>query len=97
MRTVRAPRVFHDEIGVAVLVMGDADNGHRMAFAFPAYAVVLTDGTFGLGQQRVHWDVVETLVQPVVGQGDVYIFIIRFARVTGQGERFPSNPCVYQK
>ena len=73
MTTFRTPGVFHDEVFLTFVVVGNAYDGHGVALALPTDTVVLSDGTFGFGQQGVHGDVIETVMPPVVGQ--VYIYI----------------------
>ena len=76
MGTIRTPRVFHDEVFLTFVVVGDADNCHRMAFTLPTDTMMLAYGSFRLYQQRIHGDIIEPIMHPVVRQVEVYFLVI---------------------
>ena len=86
MGPVCAPGVLHDEIFLSLVVMGDADNGHGVAFTLPADPMMPAHRTFGLCQQRIHGDVIEAVVHPVVRQVDLHLLVVRCFVVTCQGD-----------
>ena len=47
-RSVCAPGVLHDEIFLSLVVMGDADNGHGVAFTLPADPMMPAHRTLSL-------------------------------------------------
>ena len=76
MGTIRTPGVFHDEVFLSFVVVGDADNCHRMAFTLPTDTMMLAYGSFRLYQQRIHGDIIEPIMHPVVRQVEVYFLVI---------------------
>ena len=87
--TVCAPRVLHDEILLALIIVGYADDGHPMTFVAPTHPVVLAHGPFGLGEQRVHGDVQVAVVQPIVGRIQFRLRIIGLVVVAHQLQILP--------
>ena len=85
---VSTPGVFHDVVGTLVLVACQADDGHGVSTALPADGMTVAQGMVDMSAQGVKGNVQQSVVFPVVGNGDVYLFVIGRIGEAGQGDVF---------